>query len=136
MTYALAAPLQAAIFTRLSGDPALAAIVGNAIYDAVPPGPVPPLYVVLGEESVQDRSDKDAGGAWHDFTISVISDQPGFQTAKDASGAISDALLDVPLTLSRGHLVGLWFQKAQARRSGTENQRRIDLRFRAQTQDI
>ncbi|MBJ3761928.1 DUF3168 domain-containing protein [Maribius pontilimi] len=135
MTYAVSEPLQAALFQRLSTDAALAEVVGDAIYDAVPSGSVPSVYVVLGEERVRDRSDKDAGGAWHDFTVSVVSDQPGFQTAKRAAGAVSDALLQAPLTLSRGSVTGLWFQRAQASRVGTGDQRRIDLRFRAQVQD-
>lgn len=135
MTYALSAPLQAAVFARLSGDAGLAAIVGDAVFDAVPPGSVPSLYVAIGEETVRDRSDRDGGGARHDFTITVVSDRPGFAAAKDAAAAISDALLLSPLSLSRGRVVGLWFLRAQARRTGSDTQRRIDLRFRARTED-
>lgn len=135
MTYAISAPLQAAVFARLSEDAELSGLVGNAIYDAAPPGSLPSVYVTLGEERVRDRSDKDAGGAWHDFTVSVVSDTPGFQTAKRAAGAVSDALLTATLTLSRGSVTGLWFDRAQAARVGTGDQRRIDLRFRAQVQD-
>ena len=34
----VAAALQEAVYQRLSGDAALAALVGGAIYDALPPG--------------------------------------------------------------------------------------------------
>ena len=45
MSYAVSGALQAAVFAALSGDAALAALVGSAIYDAVPAGTVPDLYV-------------------------------------------------------------------------------------------
>ncbi|WOI55012.1 DUF3168 domain-containing protein [Palleronia sp. LCG004] len=135
MTYAIAASLQKAIYRRLSDTAALRDIVDEAIYDAVPTGILPPIYVTLGEETVLDRSDKDAFGAWHDFTVSVIADQPGFHRAKQAAAMISDALLAGQLDLDRGVLVGLWFLKAQARRAGKGDQRQIDLRFRAQVSD-
>ena len=38
MSYAAAAAVQAAIFGRLRADAALGALVGEAIFDAVPPG--------------------------------------------------------------------------------------------------
>ncbi|WP_108484071.1 DUF3168 domain-containing protein [Oceaniglobus ichthyenteri] len=136
MSYAVSGPLQAAVYQHLLADAALGAIVGTAIYDAVPSGAVPATYITLGEEDAVDRSDKTGGGAVHTLMISVISDGAGFATAKAAAGAVSDALLDTTPTLSRGRIVGLWFVKAQARRVGTGDQRRIDLRFRAQTEDI
>ena len=56
--------------------------------------------------------------------------------AKAVAAAISDTLVDADLTLSRGRLVGLWFERATARRSGTAGSaRRIDLRFRARVED-
>lgn len=136
MSYGVSGALQSAVYQRLLGDAALGAIVGNAIYDAVPAGTVPATYVTLGEEDVVDRSDKDVGGALHTFIISIVCDGSGFATAKAAAGAVSDALLTPMPALSRGRLVGLWFLKAQARRVGTGTQRRIDLRFRARTEDI
>lgn len=50
--------LQSAIYGRLSTDVDLAAIVADHIYDAVPAGPLPDLYVLLGEEAVKDASDQ------------------------------------------------------------------------------
>ena len=57
MSYGMAAALQAAIWQRLSADPALAALVGGAIYDAAPQGTVPDLYVILGPEDVRERGE-------------------------------------------------------------------------------
>ena len=37
--------------------------------------------------------------------VSVVTDAAGFQTAKDAAAAVSDALVDAALALARGRLV-------------------------------
>lgn len=131
MSYAMAVALQKAVYVRLAGDPALAARVGSAIYDAAPPGNATGTYVSLGPEDVRDASDKTEDGAWHDFVVSVVSDEPGFLTAKAVAAVISDALTGAPLALERGVLAGLWFQRARARRVQTGTMRRIDLHFRA-----
>jgi len=135
MSYASGAALQAAVFQRLAADAALAALVGTAVYDAVPPGTVTGTYVSLGPEDVRDASDATGGGAAHDFTISVVTDASGFLQAKAVAVAVSDALTGAPLALARGHLVGLWFLKARARRVQTGEMRRIDLSFRARIED-
>lgn len=135
MSYGASAALQASIYQRLSGDAAIADLIGDAIYDAIPGGVLPTTYVSLGDEDVRDRSDKDAGGAQHDFIVRVATDVAGFQTAKMVAGAVSDALLGDPLALARGRVTGIWFLKAKARRVGSGDQRQIELRFRAQVQD-
>jgi len=135
MSYGAASALQEAVFARLVADATLAGLVGGAIYDAPPTGELPVTYVSLGAEDVRDRSDMTGRGARHDFTISVISDAAGFAQAKAAASAVSDALVDAPLTLARGHLVSLNFLRATARRVDTGRTRRIDLRFRARVED-
>jgi len=131
MSYAMAAALQEAVYQRLAGDAALAALVGGAIFDAPPEGDLPTIYVALGAESVRDRSDISGAGAWHRFVVSVITDAAGFHAAKEAAGAVSDALIDAPLVLTRGRLVALNFERARARRVDRGDKRRIDLTFRA-----
>ncbi|WP_390915087.1 DUF3168 domain-containing protein [Pseudosulfitobacter sp. SM2401] len=135
MSYALSAPLQAAVYQALSDDNDLMTLVGPAIYDAIPSGTLPPLYVTLGPETVQDASDKTGSGAVHQFTISVITDAPGFAAAKEAAAAVSDILHDGALTLSRGRLVSLLFERAVASRIDGATGRKIDLRFRARVED-
>lgn len=135
MTYAISAPLQSAVYAALGNDTALAALVGNAIYDAVPSGTLPAIYVRIGGESVTDASDGSGAGAVHRFTVSVITTNPGFASAKQAAGAVSDVLHNADLALSRGRLVSLTFQGASAARIDTVSARRIDLRFRARVQD-
>ncbi len=136
MSYGTAAAMQAAVYQRLIDDPAVNNLVGRAIYDALPHGNVPGLYITLGPETVRDRSDKTGNGALHFFTVSVVTDRAGFARAKELAAAISDALVDADLALDRGRLVGLWFDRANARRAGRAGHvRRIDLRFRARVED-
>ena len=120
--------LQTAVYDRLSSDSALAAIVGTHIYDAMPAGPVPDLYVLLGEEVVKDASN--FTGAVHDFTVSIMSTADSFLTLKEAAAAIWLALDSTSLAPARGRVVGLWFSASTAKRSSA-GQRKIDLRFRA-----
>jgi hypothetical protein len=135
MSYAMAAALQAAIYARLAGDAGLQSLVGGAVYDAVPDGPLPRLYVSLGDEEARDRSSVTGRGATHDIAVSVVTDGAGYRDAKTAAVAVSDALLGPVPTLARGRIVGLWFVQARARRAGSGDQRRVDLRFRAQVED-
>lgn len=135
MSYGVSGALQAAVYQALAGDAALTALVGSAVFDAAPAGPVPAIYVALGSEEVADRSDYDGRGAAHDLLISVVSGSAGFAAAKAAAGAVSDALVDAPLVLARGTLVSLRFLRATARQSGDGLTRRIDLRFRARVED-
>ncbi|WP_372572927.1 DUF3168 domain-containing protein [Ruegeria jejuensis] len=136
MSYGMAAALQAAVFQHLSADVDISARVGTAIYDALPTGTVPETYIALGPEEARDRSDVNGRGSEHRFTVSVISEAAGFAAAKELAGLIGDALDDAPLALGRGRLVGLWFERAVARRTGSGGAvRRIDLRFRARVED-
>ncbi|MFT6531973.1 MAG: hypothetical protein ACJASC_001520 [Limimaricola cinnabarinus] len=135
MSYATSAALQAAIFARLVAHAPLTDLVGEAIYDALPAGPLPPLYATLGAEKVRDRSDKTMAAAEHDLTVSVVSDAAGFRAAKEAAAAVSDALAGPMPPLARGRLVGLWFLRARARRTGSGDARRIDMVFRARSED-
>lgn len=130
MSYGVAAALQAAVYQRL-----VAQLPGVAVHDAVPPGGGAGTFVLIGPEEARDASDKSGGGAEHRFIVSVISDSSGFLAAKEIAVQISDALVDAVLTLSRGRLVGLAFQKAQARRLEAGALRRIDLRFAARVED-
>lgn len=135
MSYGVSAALQTAIYQSLVADAALGALVGSDIYDAIPSGTLPSLYVALGPEVVKDRSDKTGGGAEHEFSVSIVTDSAGFATAKQAAGAVSDALVDSELTLNRGTLIALNFYRAKAIRVGEADERRIDLTFKALVQD-
>lgn len=135
MSYGASAALQQAVYQHLIADPALDTLVQGAIYDAVPSGMLPSIYVTLGPEEARMRSDGTGQGAWHRFTVSVVTDGAGFHAAKQVASAISDALVDADLALTRGQLAGLHFFRARAAREGTGAVRRIDLTFRARIDD-
>lgn len=135
MSYAVSTALQTAVFQALSADADVTALVGTDIYDALPAGTVPSLYIALGPERASDASDQTGHGARHDFTVSVVTDSAGFASAKAVAAAVSDALVDAPLTLTRGRLVSLRFRRAKAVRVSPGDERRIDLTFRALVDD-
>lgn len=128
MSYQAAAALQSAVFARLSGFAALAAV---PVLDATPPGAAPGSFVLIGPEIALDQSDKSGAGAEHRFDVSVISDAAGFLDAKTIAGAVSEALLGAPMTIAVGHLVSVQFIRAKAARLDQGDTRRIDLTFRA-----
>jgi hypothetical protein len=135
MSYSVSAALQGAVYQALVADTALAALVGTSIYDAIPSGTLPVTYVTLGPETVQDRSDKTGYGAVHRFSVSIITETAGFGSAKAAAAAVCDVLNDADLSLSRGRLVSLRFDRAVAKRIGSGGTRQVDLRFAARVED-
>lgn len=134
MSYVMSDALQTAVFGALTGDAALMALVDGAIYDALPSGTVPVLYVTLGNEKVRDRSDFAIRAALHEFSVVVTSDQPGFLPAKAAAARVAEILDGADLSLSRGRLVRLDFVKANARPRGRK--REVETWFRAFLEDV
>ncbi|MEM9780862.1 MAG: DUF3168 domain-containing protein [Pseudomonadota bacterium] len=139
MTYALAWPLQQAMFAQISTDPAVMAVADGRIFDAPPPLPedasAEPAYAVIGDESVQDWSSADGAGAAHTLGVSVFASERSFAEAKRLAGAISDAVIRTSPVLSRGRVVVASFLSARTRREERDRLRRIDLRFRVLVED-
>ena len=136
MSYGMAAALQKAVYELLVTDPGLTALIADRVYDAMPAGPVAGTFVSIGPEDVRDSSDVTGAGAVHRFTVSVVSEDDGFAAIKTVAAAVDDALKGAAPSLDRGRLVGLWFERASAKRTGqAERIRRIDLRFRARVED-
>jgi len=131
MTYVLAAPLQAAVYDRLTGDPALA---GVPVFDAAPEGAMATVHVVLGSEDVRDRSDKTGRAAQHRFALTVAGEGGGFHALKVAAAAV-EAALGAGLTLDRGRVAFLRFERAVARRDRDGTRRRVEMTFRALLDD-
>lgn len=134
MSYAATVALQAAVYQVLRGSEPLGVLVGDAIYDAMPVAAPAGTYVSLGPEDVRDGGDMTGAGSVHDFVVSILSgtdDAGGFGVVKAAAVAVSEALETADVALERGHLVGMWFQRARARRAENGAGRRVDLTFRA-----
>lgn len=135
MSYGSSAALQEAVFGALAGDSIVTGLTNGAVFDAEPSGILPPIYISLGPEQVRARADKSGGGALHEFIVSIVSEAPGFATAKTVAVAVGDRLVDANLTMARGVLVSLRFHKAKAVRIEKGEKRRIDLTFRARVSD-
>lgn len=134
MSYGASAALQAAVYQRLRGDTALADLVGDAIFDAMPVAAPAGVFVTLGPEDVRNAGDISAGGSRHDFVVSVLSgndDGGGFGAVKRAASVVADVLDQGQLVLDRGTLTGMWFLRAVARRMENGAARQVDLTFRA-----
>ncbi len=134
MSYQASAALQSAVYQRLRGDAALTAMIGDAVYDAIPINAPSGVYVSLGPEEVTDLSDSGGPGARHDFVVSVLAgtdEAAGFRSVKEAAVAVSAALEGADLVTDTGRVAGLWFLRARARRVGNGAERRVDLTFRA-----
>ena len=135
MSYALSGPLQEAVYAALSTDADITALVGASVFDQAPGGEIPGSYISLGEESVKDASDQVCAGAIHELLVTVVTDEPGFKTAKQVAGVVCDVLIDADLPMSRGQIVSLSFVNARAVRTKRDSRRRIDLRFRVRVDD-
>lgn len=134
MSYASGVALQTAVYQHLRADTALTALVGDAIFDAMPVEAPGGVYVSLGPEEARDAGDVTAAGSLHDFVVSVLSgsdETAGFAAVKAAAVAVSDVLENAEIALDRGHLAGMWFLRAKARRVENGAARRVDLTFRA-----
>ncbi|PCJ76667.1 MAG: hypothetical protein COA53_00085 [Rhodobacteraceae bacterium] len=139
MSLALSGALQGAVYSALTGDAALVALVGAQIYDApLPSGGALPLgeHVTLGEEVVKPFGSATSSGGVHDFDVVVHSTANGFAAAKTVAAAVSGVLVDASLAVTGGHLVSLQFLKAKAKRGVAPELRRIEMRFRAVVEDI
>ena len=139
MTYALAWPLQEALFDLICKDPGCDAHFVGRIYDAPPPyaADATPdgLYLTLGDEQAQDWSTGSDAGSVHVVSINIHAPRRGFAEAKQAAGAVSDAVMGGTLTLSRGRVVNTRFVDARTRREEKDALRRIELRFRMTLED-
>lgn len=128
MSYVISAALQKAVFQQLD-------MLNTPVFDALPSGALPELYISIGPEDARDASDATGSGAVHLFTISVFSSAPSFATAKSVAAEICDALAGPMPWLDRGQLIDLSFVRARARRVQQGGGRQIDLRFRARVED-
>ena len=103
--------LQQAVFTALSGDSAVQALVGNParVYDHVPQDTTFP-YVAMGEVAAADWDTKSEDGMDQTFMVHTWSRYRGMSEAKRIMGAVVDALDKVALSVTGHDLVQLRFE--------------------------
>ena len=106
MTMALSAPLQLALYQRLTTAPELAALAGR-IYDDAPqrdPGENG-VFVTLGDERVRPWDTATDRGAAHEIEIRVHGPVRGFLPVKEIAGAVAEVIETSPPQPARGHIV-------------------------------
>lgn len=129
-----ASALQKAIFTRLSGDAALTALVGaNRITDRRLAEPASPLVVISGIDSTDHSTATDAGEE-HVVTLEAWSEAEGHREVQAIAAAVREALHDAALTLAGHHLVLLLHRDTRLKREGKSRFHRAQMRFRAVTE--
>jgi hypothetical protein len=126
--------LQQSIFSTLSANAALTALVGSdRIYDDVPQGsPLP--YLTIGQTTVRDWSTATEDGNEHILTLHVWSGAKGKKETSEIMGAIRNALHDQPLALTGHRLVNLRHEFSEARRAADGETIHGIARFRAVTE--
>lgn len=137
MTMAFSAPLQRALFERLTTAPELAGL-GGRIHDDAPhrsrdTGAEP--YVTLGDETVSPWNTATDSGAAHDAVIRVYAPQRGFLGVKEIAASIVALIEANPPAPERGVIVTHEFSGARTRREENGALRRIDLTFRFVIED-
>ena len=121
--------VQAFIYDRLSGDAALTALVGTAIYDTAPTDSPPDISVLIGAEEVLDASDKTGSADLHRAEIEIIARTSGFAAAKDVALAVRKSLDNASGIAGSGSITRVQFRRAQSLRDTTDGLRRVRMRF-------
>ncbi len=128
--------LQAAIFSALTADVELTALVGAPrIFDDVPPG-TPYPYITFGQTSERDWSTSTEPGSEHTVTLHVWSKERGRRQAHRIGMALRSALVETPLILIGHRLINLRHEFSESRRESDGETYRALVRFRAVTEPL
>ncbi|MDX0973537.1 DUF3168 domain-containing protein [Sinorhizobium medicae] len=104
--------LQVAIVSRLKATAAVTALIGQRVYDSVPPDAAFP-YVTVGEGDETSDDVDCVTGFEIALDVDVWSRAVGFPEAKQISDTVRRALLDPEMTLPANALV--YFRHRQTR---------------------
>jgi hypothetical protein len=125
--------LQQAIFAALSASSDLQVLIGNRLFDFVPPdSPFP--YVVFGDGSESDWSTATEDGTEHAVQIDVWSREPGHKEAKEIADVIRATLNNAALTVTGATLIDIRHLTTDFSRESDGQTFQARLRFRAVTE--
>lgn len=128
--------LQKALFSKLTADAAVTAVLGGArIYDDVPNRAEFP-YLTFGQTTERDWSTGSEPGHEHIFTLHVWSRARGRKETDDVMAAAVAALHDSALTLDGHRLVNLRHEFSDARREPDGETYHGVARYRAVTEPL
>ena len=125
--------LQQAILGALSGSGDLQALIGDGLFDFVPPDSDFP-YVVLGDGTETDWSTSTEGGTEHSVQIDVWSREAGHKEAKQIADVIRATLNNAALTISGAALIDIRYLGTEFAREPDGQTFRARLQFRAVTE--
>ena len=125
--------LQQAIFAALSASSDLQALIGNRLFDFVPPDSIFP-YVVLGDGNESDWSTATEDGTEHAVQIDVWSREPGHKEAKQIADVIRATLNNAALTVTGATLIDIRHLTTDFSRESDGQTFQARLRFRAVTE--
>ncbi len=103
--------LQSAVYTKLTNDSAIMAIV-DAVWDEPDTDALYP-YITMGDGTVRDKSTKTSTGAEHTFVLDIWSDDAGRMQVKEIMGLIHNCLHEQNMTVTDNHLVFIRFDYAE-----------------------
>ena len=128
--------LRKAIHVKLAGASALVAELGGTkIFDEAPRNADPP-YLIFADVQVRDWSSSLSRGAEHLFVIAVWSAERGTREAIEIGNSVIDLLDDALLDLDDCRLINLRFVQFETKREANGRFARVNLRFRATTEEI
>ena len=128
--------LQKALFSHLSSDTELAAVLGGAkIYDDVPRDAEFP-YVTFGESVVRDWSTGTDEGFEHIVTLHAWSRANGRRESHEIVGVLRSSLHDNALTVDGHRLINLRHEFSESRREPDGETYHGIVRYRAVTEPI
>lgn len=126
--------LRKAVYARLTGTPALIALLGGArIHDEVPRALEPPC-IATGEGSVADWSTSSDRGHEHRLSLSIWSKEGGAREALAIANTVIAALEAMPAALDGHRLVNLVAVATDVRREAERRLVRATIRIRAVTE--
>jgi hypothetical protein len=125
--------LQQAIFAALSASGDLQALIGDRIFDYVPPNSTFP-YVVLGDGNEIDWSTATEEGTEHAAQIDVWSREPGHKETKQIADVIRAILNNAALTITGAILIDIRHLTTDFSREPDGQTFRARLTFRAVTE--
>jgi hypothetical protein len=126
--------LRAAILAALSGDPALAGLMGSPTIHDEPPRGAEPVYALFGEASARDDSTPDTRAHAQDLALLVHGRPGSARPALEAAERMAVLLDDADLPLQGHRLVGLRVLAVEAGRDERTGLARVVLRLRAVTE--
>jgi predicted oxidoreductase len=128
--------LRKAIHVKLAGASALVtALGGTKIFDEAPRNVDPP-YLTFADTQLRDWSSSLSRGAEHLFVIAVWSAERGTREAIEIGNSVIGLLDDAMLDLDGYKLVNLRFVQFETKREANGRFARVNLRFRATTEEI